>query len=75
MARGPARAILNQTKDFFETLQRVAQILFDLIFYDMLLRRNSVAETKIFTKILPCTRSDLSLRRVVVTCYPVCTDL
>ena len=34
----------------------------------MLLRQNSVAETKIFTKILQHTRSDLSLRRAVATC-------
>ena len=35
---------------------------------DLLLRQNSVAETKIFTKILLRTRSDLSLQRVAVTC-------
>ena len=34
----------------------------------MLLRQNSVAETKIFTKILQYTRSDLSLRRAVAIC-------
>ena len=34
----------------------------------MLLGQNSVAETKIFTKLLPYKRSDLSLRRVVATC-------
>ena len=48
--------------------RRVVQILFDLIFCNMLLRQNSVSETKIFTKILQYTRSDLSLRRVVATC-------
>ena len=48
---------------------QVAQILSNLIFCNMLLRQNSwYAETKIFTKILQYTRSDLSLRRVVVTC-------
>ena len=48
--------------------QQAAQILSDLSFCNMLLRQNSVAETKIFTKILQHTRSDLSLRRVVATC-------
>ena len=47
---------------------QVAQILSDLIFCNVLLRQNSVAETKIFTKILQYTRSDLSLRRAVTTC-------
>ena len=50
VARGPARAILNQTKNFFESLQQVAQILLDLIFYDMLLRQNSVAEKRFSLK-------------------------
>ena len=49
-------------------LQQVAPILFDLIFCNMSLRQNSVAETKIFTKCLQYTRSDLLLRRVVATC-------
>ena len=35
---------------------------------DLLLRQDSVAETKIFTKIFLYTRSDLSLRHVAVTC-------
>ena len=48
--------------------QQAAQILSDLISCNLLLRQNSVAETKIFTKILQYTRSDLSLRRVVATC-------
>ena len=64
VARAPACAILNQAKDFFESLQQVVQIPLDLIFYDVLLRQNSFAEIKILTKILQCTRSDLSLRRV-----------
>ena len=48
--------------------QQVAQIQSDLIFCDLLQRQNSVAETKIFTKILQYTRSDLSLRRVASPC-------
>ena len=40
---------------------KVAQILSDLIFCDLLQRQNYVAEIKIFTKILQHTRSDLSL--------------
>ena len=51
----------------FLSLQQVAQILSDLIFFDMLLRQNSVAKTKIFSKILQYARSDLSLRRVAAT--------
>ena len=47
---------------------KVAQILSDLIFCDLLQRQNYVAEIKIFTKILQHTRSDLSLRRVAATC-------
>ena len=49
--------------------QRVAQILFDLISCDILLRQNSVAETKILTKISQNPRGNLSLRRVAATCY------
>ena len=48
--------------------QQVAQIQSDLIFCDLLQRQNSVAETKIFTKILQYTLSDLSLRRVASPC-------
>ena len=48
--------------------QQVAQIQSDLIFCDLLQRQNSVAETKIFTKILQYTRSDLSLQRVASPC-------
>ena len=48
--------------------QQVAQIQSDLIFCDLLQRQNFVAETKIFTKILQYTRSDLSLRRVASPC-------
>ena len=55
--------------------QKVAQILSDLIFCDLLLRQNYVSETKIFTKILQHTRSDLLLLRVAATCRLVCTDL
>ena len=50
------------------SLQQVAQILCDLIFCNMLLQQTSVAETKIFTKILQYTQSDLSLWWVAVTC-------
>ena len=39
--------------------QQVPQILYDLTFCDMLLRQNSVTETKIFTIILQYTQSDL----------------
>ena len=49
--------------------KQAAQILSDLIFCDTLLRQNSVAETKIFTKILQLTQSDLLLRRVAAKCY------
>ena len=49
--------------------KQVAQILSDLIFCDTLLRQNSVAETKIFTKILQLTQSDLLLRRVAAKYY------
>ena len=44
--------------------QQFAQILFDLNFCNILLRQNSVAETKIFTKILLYTRIDF----VATTC-------
>ena len=54
--------------------QQVAQIQSDLIFCDLLQRQNSVAGTKIFTKILH-TWGDLSPRRVAATCRLVCTDL
>ena len=50
------------------TSRMIAQIQSDLIFCDLLQRQNSVAETKIFTKILQYTRSDLSLRRVALPC-------
>ena len=36
---------------------------------DLLRRQNSVAETKIFTKFLQYTRSDLSPRCVAATCW------
>ena len=47
-----------------------SQKLSDLIFCAMLLRENSIAETKIFThrKKSIYTRSDLSLRNVAATC-------
>ena len=49
----------------------------DLIFCDLLQRQNSVAETKIFTKILQHARSDLSLRlkkiRSNLYCRLTCT--
>ena len=48
--------------------RQVAQILSDLIFCNMLLRQNSVAETTIFTKILKYTRSYLWLRCVACCC-------
>ena len=41
---------------------------------DFLRRQNSVAETKIFTKILQYTQSDLSLQRVAATSRPTCTN-
>ena len=44
--------------------QQVSQILSDLIFGNILLRQNSVAVTKIFTKILQYTRSNFA-----VTCH------
>ena len=47
--------------------QQVPQILYDLTFCDMLLRQNSVTETKIFTIILQYTQSDLSRWCVAVT--------
>ena len=50
------------------SLQQVAKNQIRQNLCDLLLRQNSVAETKIFTKILLYTRSDLSLRRVAVTC-------
>ena len=54
----------------FLSPQQVAKILSDLIFFcHMLLRQNSFAKTKIFSKILQYTRSDLSLRRVAETCF------
>ena len=56
--------------------QQVAQIQSDLILCDLLRRHNSVAETKIFTKILQHTRSDLSPQQgVAATCRLVCSDL
>ena len=48
--------------------QQVAQIQSDLIFCDLLQRQNSVAETKILTKIVQYTRSNLPLRRVASPC-------
>ena len=48
---------------------QVAQMLSNLIFWNLLLWQNSWhAETKIFTKILQYRRSDLSLRCAVATC-------
>ena len=49
-------------------LQQVAKNQIRQNLCDLLLRQNSVAETKIFTKLLLHTQSDLSLRRVAVTC-------
>ena len=46
---------------------QVAQIVSDLIFCVMLHQQNSVAGTKIFTKILLYKQSDLSLRCVAAT--------
>ena len=42
-------------------------------FCDLLQRKNSVAETEIFTKILHHTRSDLSPRHVAATSRPTFT--
>ena len=57
--------------------QQVTKIQSDLIFCYLLQRQNSVTETKIFTKILQYTRSDLSLRcaprLVAATSHPTCT--
>ena len=50
--------------------QQVAQCFF---FCDLLQRQNSVAETKIFTKGLQHTRSDLSQRHMGATSRPTCT--
>ena len=50
------------------SLQQVAKNQIRQNLCELLLRQNSVAGTKIFTKILLHTRSDLSLRRVAVTC-------
>ena len=48
-------------------LQQVAKNQIRQNLCDLLLRQNSVAETKIFTKSFLYTRGDLSLRRVAVT--------
>ena len=48
--------------------QQVAQIQSDLIFCNLLQRQNSVAETKIFPKILQYTQSNLSQQRVASPC-------
>ena len=47
--------------------QQLARIQSDLLLCDSLRRQNSVAETKIFAKVLQLTRSDLPLRSVSVT--------
>ena len=49
-------------------LQQVAKNQIRQNLCDLLLRQNSVAEKKIFAKILLYTRGDLSLPRVAVTC-------
>lgn len=48
--------------------QQLARIQSDLLLCDSLRRQNSVAQTKIFAKILQYTRSDLPLRSVAATC-------
>ena len=62
----------NSGKCELVTVYRMRKQTNNLIFYNMLLRQNSVAETKIFTKFLQYTRSDWSLRRVVATCCCRC---
>ena len=49
-------------------LQQVAKNQIRLNLWDLLWRQNSVAATKIFTKILWYTRSNLSLRHVASPC-------
>ena len=51
------------------------QIQSDLILWDLLRRQNSVAETKIFTKILQYTRRDLSLRQFLTLKIEFCNLL
>ena len=56
--------------------QQVAKIQSDSILSDLLRRHQSVAETKIFTKILQHTRGDLSPQKgVAATCRLVRSDL
>ena len=50
------------------SLQQVAKNQMRLKLYDLLRRQNSVAATKIFTKILQCKGSVLSLQCVAATC-------
>ena len=61
------------------SLQQVAKNQIRLNLCDLLRQQNSVAATKIFTKIVQYTRSDLALqvspRHVAGTCRLVCTDL
>ena len=64
----PSRKEKKSGKCELVTVYRIRKQTNNLIFYNMLLRQNSIAETKIFTKFLQCTRSDLSLRRVVAIC-------
>ena len=47
--------------------QQLTRIQSDLLLCDSLRRQNSVAETKIFAKVLQLTRSDLALRSVSAT--------
>ena len=69
MSRRHVAATVNRSVCMQQMLpQQVAQIQSDLIFCDLLQRQNSVSETKIFTKILPYTRSDLPGRFVAATC-------
>ena len=55
--------------------QQVAQIQPDLILYDLWWWQNSVAKTKIFTKILQYTWGDLSPRCNAATCCLECEKL
>ena len=50
------------------SLQQVAKNQMRLKLYDLLRRQNSVEATKIFTKILQCKGSVLSLQCVAATC-------
>ena len=68
---------LNLLANFYHLFSQRVQ--FDLIFCDLLQRQNSVAETKIFPKMLQYTRSNIMCRydvwphRVAATSRPTCS--